>query len=209
MPSLFNIIGEKIVLPKYPPNNRLSDVYTNNATSVNIAFKKTEQLISNKNVFIYAKNHRNFTIFCLAPLSILSPKYIINSIYSRIPITIQKEPFLKMAFNFNTSHNQYYLADTDAPGDTGVPSFLLQTAFDARLAMAEGILGISTGSYGDIRGTISILSSIPESLDDSADYIVEAGISIMKGEIVILDCPDSNVELAMQLPNGLYRVRVS
>jgi hypothetical protein len=40
---------------KYPPGNKPSEVYTNAEVTVNIAFKKTEQHLTNANVFTEGK----------------------------------------------------------------------------------------------------------------------------------------------------------
>jgi hypothetical protein len=40
---------------KYPPNNKPSEVYTNEEATVNIAFKKTEQLLAEQKVFAEGK----------------------------------------------------------------------------------------------------------------------------------------------------------
>lgn len=40
---------------KYPPNNKPSEVYTNEEATVNIAFKKTAQLLPEQNVFAEGK----------------------------------------------------------------------------------------------------------------------------------------------------------
>lgn len=55
LPSSFSIMDAKTLSFKYPLNNKPSEVYTNAEATVNIAFKKTEQRLSNANVFTEGK----------------------------------------------------------------------------------------------------------------------------------------------------------
>lgn len=51
LPSSFKIMDASTLSSKYPPNNKPSEVYTNEEATVNIAFKKTTQSLSEQNVF--------------------------------------------------------------------------------------------------------------------------------------------------------------
>lgn len=55
LPSVFKLMGADILSTKYPPKNKPSEVYTNEEATVNIAFKKTAQLLSEQNVFAEGK----------------------------------------------------------------------------------------------------------------------------------------------------------
>ena len=55
LPSGFKMMDANTLSSKYPPNNKPSEVYTNEEATVNIAFKKTAQLLPEQNVFAEGK----------------------------------------------------------------------------------------------------------------------------------------------------------
>lgn len=55
MPIDFKIMDEKVLAFKYSSANKPSEVYTNEEATVNIAFKKTEQLLAEQNVVTEGK----------------------------------------------------------------------------------------------------------------------------------------------------------
>lgn len=112
-------------------------------------------------------------------------------------------------FKFYTQYNQFYVADKKATDDTGSADFWSEEAFKDKLATSNGILGIGTQSYGDIKGEIEILEKPNNNIDyGKYDHIVEGGINIQSGELQILNCPDNNVELSLNVKPAKYRVRV-
>ena len=50
LPSSFSIMDTNTLSFKYPPNNKPSEVYTNEEATINVAFKKTAQQLTNINV---------------------------------------------------------------------------------------------------------------------------------------------------------------
>lgn len=116
---------------------------------------------------------------------------------------------MKYKLNFSTSHHQFYIADKFSEGDTGSDDFWTNEAFDAQLAVGNGVLGIGTGSYGVIHGELTILPKLSENTDfASYDHVVEGSINIKSGVVQILDCPNSTLELEAKVQPGSYRVRV-
>lgn len=112
-------------------------------------------------------------------------------------------------FKFYTQYNQFYVADKNAAGNTGSFNFWSDKAFSDRLALENGIIGVSTQSYGNIKGEIEALEKPNPTIDYSKyDHIVEGGIDIKSGELQILNSPDSNIELTLNVNPGKYRVRV-
>lgn len=55
LPADFKFMEANVLATKYPPNNKPSEVYTNEDATVNIAFKKTEQLLGKQKVFVEGK----------------------------------------------------------------------------------------------------------------------------------------------------------
>ncbi|MDQ0065118.1 hypothetical protein [Chryseobacterium lathyri] len=112
-------------------------------------------------------------------------------------------------FKFYTQYNQFYVADKTATGNTGSLNFWDEKAFNARLALEHDIIGISTQSYGNIKGEIEVLEKPSVNVDlQKYDHVVEGGIQIPSGELQILNSPDNNVELTVNVNPGNYRVRV-
>ncbi|HLN95630.1 MAG TPA: hypothetical protein VK183_08335 [Flavobacterium sp.] len=111
---------------------------------------------------------------------------------------------------FTTSHHQFYINDAESPADMGSATFWTDDAFEARLAVATGILGVDTASYGEIALEIATLDAAPavEELD-KFDHVVEAGIQLPSGQLQITNCPFSEVVFETKLPKAHYRVRLS
>ncbi|WP_417369412.1 hypothetical protein [Flavobacterium beibuense] len=112
-------------------------------------------------------------------------------------------------FNFYTEYHQFYLEDKEAKGDTGSPNFWTDEAFEARFATEQGIIAVGTYCYGNVKGEITVLQNPVKDIDYSLyDHVVEGGIDISSGELLIMDCPTSTVELTIKVTPGKYRVRV-
>jgi len=112
-------------------------------------------------------------------------------------------------FDFYTQYNQFYLTDKNSPQQTDADGFWNKNAFNERLAVEEGILGVGTESYGHIRGELFVLNEENKKADyGKYDHIVEAGLEIKSGKLQILDCPNSEIEMEIHLKPGSYCVRV-
>jgi hypothetical protein len=116
---------------------------------------------------------------------------------------------MKYQLEFYTQYSQFYICDKDSENDTGAKSFWTNEAFNDRLAVGTGVLGIGTECYGPIKGELILLDS-SESITDNNEYdhIVEGGLEINSGIIQVLDCPNSIVQLELPVTPGTYRVRV-
>jgi hypothetical protein len=58
-------------------------------------------------------------------------------------------------------HRQFYSLDPDQPGDTASPAFWTQEAFDSRLAVQPGVLGVGTDTNGEVPVTVEVLDAEP------------------------------------------------
>tara|TARA_Y100000815_G_C13306913_1_gene486846 strand:+ start:750 stop:1397 length:648 start_codon:yes stop_codon:yes gene_type:complete len=124
-------------------------------------------------------------------------------------LKIKKNQVMKYNINFYTQYNQFYIEDKGSNGDTGSVEFWSEEAFLSKMALDKGIIGVGTQSYGNIRGEIMILDKPTTDINfDLYDHIVEGGINIESGELQILDCPNSHVELSFKIDPGKYRIRV-
>ncbi|MBS0027234.1 hypothetical protein ACTJJ0_12275 [Chitinophaga sp. 22321] len=114
-------------------------------------------------------------------------------------------------FEFSTQYNQFYIEDgkDENKGNAGSANFWSDEAFNNRLALEKGIIGVGTESYGNIKGEIEILDKPVINLDyNKYDHIVEGGINLPSGELQIRDCPNAHLELSIKVNPGKYRVRV-
>lgn len=114
-------------------------------------------------------------------------------------------------FKFYTEYRQFYIEDKSdqGKGNTGLNEFWSEEAFNSRLAMTDGIIGVGTESYGNIKGEIEILEKPNTNIEyEKYDHIVEGGLNIKSDELQILNCPDSNLELSMKIVSGKYKVRI-
>jgi len=116
---------------------------------------------------------------------------------------------MKYPLKFETSHSQFYIYDKGSSFNTGSREFWSQDAFNDRLAIEKGVLGVGTECYGPIKGELELLNIPNTSINlNDYDHIVEGGIEIESGFIQILTCPTSSIELEIQVDPGLYRVRI-
>jgi|SRR5690606_27221089 len=109
--------------------------------------------------------------------------------------------------DFYTQYNQFYIVDSgyiDSEKDIWADSALVN-----RLGLDENLLAVFTGSYGPIKGQLEIKKdgSNIGNLEEY-DHVVEGRIDIETGVLQVQDCPTSNVVQEVELPSGLYSVRV-
>lgn len=71
-----------------------------------------------------------------------------------------KKTSMKQKFNFYTEYNQFYLEDKEKKADTNSSDFWADEAFNSKLAMVHGIVGVGTHSYGNIKCEIEILDKL-------------------------------------------------
>lgn len=120
-----------------------------------------------------------------------------------------KSKTMKRHFKFYTEYNQFYIEDKGNLSDIGSADFWNEKAFNSRLAISDGIIGVGTQSYGNIKGEIELVERPDNNIDYSKyDHIVESGINIQSGKLQILNCSDGHIELSLNVVPGKYRVRV-
>src|SRR4051794_18165324 len=108
-------------------------------------------------------------------------------------------------FHLYASHHQFYVQDSEPIGSMGDPSFWSPQAMDAHLATAEGILGIGTGSYDDVKVRIEHLPEAPP-LDLAAwDHVVEGDLNLRTRVLLVYGCIAASGLFFFVKP-GHYRV---
>lgn len=114
------------------------------------------------------------------------------------------------SLNFYTSYNQFYIVDKGSLQDTNLFNFWTEEAFDARLAIKTGVVGVRTACYGPVKASLAILLKPATNPDFiSPDHVVEGSLFVESGYLYVLDCPNMAVELELNISPGLYRIRVS
>src|SRR5262245_56582261 len=104
------------------------------------------------------------------------------------------------------SHRQFYVQDCDPCGDTGAPSFWTDQACKDELAVADGILGIGTASYGSVKVVVEVHDAEPPLQLADWDHATEAGLEVASGTLRVIGCLE-NQGADFQVEPGPYRVR--
>ncbi|MBR1230960.1 hypothetical protein [Bradyrhizobium sp. AUGA SZCCT0182] len=103
---------------------------------------------------------------------------------------------------------QFYIQDEAAKGD--LSQAWNEEATDRLLALAPGTVGIGTVRNMDVPVTVDFLEHAPEDEFSEWDHVVEAGLDVTSGRIVIAGCTDYFPDAKrVEVPPGVYRVRVS
>ena len=103
---------------------------------------------------------------------------------------------------------QFYIQDEAAKGD-------LSQSWDSdatarMLAIAPGTVGVGTVRNMDVPVTLEIHEQEPAPDFDEWDHVVECGMTVSSGRVVIAGCTDYFPDAArIDLANGDYRVRAS
>lgn len=138
-------------------------------------------------------------------------KYLILTLFALLSAQCHRYTKINMKhkFNFYTEYHQFYIEDSKYKSQTDPLSFWDEEAFLSGLAIDNGILGISTKSYGNIKGEIEILDKPNDIIkSDLYDHIVEGGINIESGELQILSCTSRDIGINLKVPVGKYRIRI-
>jgi hypothetical protein len=110
--------------------------------------------------------------------------------------------------SFFTEYYQFYILDSETKSQTDGPDFWNDEAGENRLAVVEGLLGVTVGKYAEINVEVRVLEEKPQ-IFDYPDHVVEASLRLPSGILQIKDCTAYDTELELNLEKGCYRVRVS
>ena len=104
------------------------------------------------------------------------------------------------------SHTQFYVQDSEPLGSSDDPEFWTQEACDNHLAIADGLLGIGTGSYDFVRVRVEEHQARPPLKLSGWDHVVEAGLDVRTRYLLVMGCLSSS-GLFFRVRPGHYRVR--
>jgi hypothetical protein len=111
------------------------------------------------------------------------------------------------ALTFSTCYHQFYLTDPTSDYDTG-RGFWTDEALKRGLAVGEGVIGVSTASYGRVRCFFEVAESEPTLPLSPWQRIVEGSIRFAEPRYA-LTCPtDQEPVHEGKCRVGWYRLRV-
>ncbi|MDQ1018024.1 hypothetical protein [Streptomyces afghaniensis] len=103
---------------------------------------------------------------------------------------------------------QIHISDADSDGDLS-DAWTDQTVAD-QLAVAPDALGIGTSVNVNVSVTVVVLPEEPTDDSSEFDHVVEAGLEVSLGRLMVLGCTDYAPDAAtFEVPSGWNRVRVS
>ncbi|ELP64652.1 hypothetical protein ACKI1I_03485 [Streptomyces turgidiscabies] len=103
---------------------------------------------------------------------------------------------------------QIHVFDADSDGDLS-DAWTDQAVVD-HLAVAGGALGIGTVVNVNVSVTVVVLPEKPSDDSSEFDHVVEAGLDVSSGRLVVLGCTEYAPDAAtFEVTSGWNRVRVS
>jgi len=102
---------------------------------------------------------------------------------------------------------QFYLQDEEADGNLG--DAWTEQAVSDLLALAPGTIGIGTVRNMDVPVDVEILGGPPREDLAQWDHVMECGIDVPSGRLVIAGCADYFPDAArLHIAPGTYRARI-
>lgn len=103
---------------------------------------------------------------------------------------------------------QIHVSDADA--DSDLSDAWTDRAVADHLAVASHALGIGTAVNVDVSVTVVVMPQEPSDDSPEFDHVVEAGLDVPSGRLMVLGCTDHAPDAAtFDVPRGWNRVRVS
>jgi hypothetical protein len=112
-------------------------------------------------------------------------------------------------FELFADYFQFYLQDDDElVGD--LSDAWTQEAVERLLAVAPGVVGIGTARNMTVPVVVEVLGDEPAADFDAWEHVVEGGLELKSGRLVVAGCTDYFPGAArLPLAAGTYRVRMS
>jgi hypothetical protein len=114
----------------------------------------------------------------------------------------------KHNLSFFTEYYQFYILDSETKAQTDAHDFWNAEADKRKLAIGEGLLGVTVAKYAEIKVEVRVLSVEPNE-NAEADHIVETSLNLPSGLLQIKDCTSYDTVLELKLEKGTYRIRIS
>jgi hypothetical protein len=110
--------------------------------------------------------------------------------------------------SFFTEYYQFYIQDSQTTSATDDAKFWNDEAGENRLAVLEGLLGVTVGKYAEIKVNVLVLDEKPL-LNDDAEHVVEASLNLPSGILQVKCCTNFETQLELNLKKGTYKIRIS
>ncbi len=111
--------------------------------------------------------------------------------------------------SFFTEYYQFYILDAETKSATDDAHFWNDEAGKRKLAVVDGLMGVTVAKYAEIKVEVRVLNAEPM-LDGGADFITEASLKLESGILQVKCCTNFDTQLELKLEKGgAYRVRVS
>ena len=120
----------------------------------------------------------------------------------------QKKIVEQHNLSFFTEYYQFYILDAETKAQTDALDFWNAEADKRKLAIDEGLLGVTVARYAEIKVEVKVLSAEP-SEDAEADRIVETSLNLPSGFLRVQNCTNFDTQLELNLAKGTYRIRIS
>ncbi len=111
---------------------------------------------------------------------------------------------------FFTEYYQFYIQDKNTKSSTDSNIFWTPQASEDKMAVENGLLGISVAKYAEINVQVNIHPQ-QQTVFNLQDYehVVEASIDVPSGVLQVLDCTAMQLQLEINVTPGIYTVRSS
>jgi hypothetical protein len=114
----------------------------------------------------------------------------------------------KHKLKFFTEYYQFYILDKDSKASTDSENFWTPQASADKMAVEEGLLGITVGKYAEIDIEVNVLESQNNERNfDEFEHIVEASIDVTSGILLVQNCTNFDTVLELNLAPQTYAVR--
>lgn len=111
-------------------------------------------------------------------------------------------------FEFISFYGQFYLQDKKAEINPQKYNFT-DKDIENRLAQFSDEIIVFTKTYGNVKGSYTLLNSIPNNSDfKNYDHVVEGNITIKNNELDIFSWGEKKPEKKIKLENGNYSIRI-
>ena len=110
--------------------------------------------------------------------------------------------------SFYTEYHQFYVLDAETKSTTDADDFWNADADNRRLAIGEGLLGVTVAKYAEIQVEVWVLDE-KTVLNEKADHIVEASMRLPSGILQVKNCTGYETQLELPLEKDTYRIRIS
>ncbi|HEX8833211.1 MAG TPA: hypothetical protein VF719_03365 [Abditibacteriaceae bacterium] len=113
-------------------------------------------------------------------------------------------------FKLYADYHQFYVEDASSnPITAASPDFWNERSHRDGFAFARDMVSVGTARYGNVVVTVTIRDDEPDDETESWDHVVDAGIEVPSGTLVVRGCTESgeDAEKIFVAP-GHYRLRV-